>query len=605
MRATRSAWISAVAFCLITFLLVFVAPFLFPPALTSSVSESNSAGFNNKLASVFAVLCACGVFTLSLKRPAWFGGTRTVFIDDRPLSKWLITLTCSVALLGTASAIAMVQYAHVRYPRDAGYFINQMSSSLYYHQKLWSQIEFPYGPMLFYPPIALKQIFSTDRFSLQNSYYLTFLIEQAAGLGVLVYLVNRLPMKHNWRIVAFLFSASLTCQPLLGANYTLLRFLAPFGALLFSFRRRNIHAFALCLGLGELLNLSISAEMGFAFMAGAVTYVMLQSLREGMKWLLGLLAVCLAATSFLLAVGRPFLQMLLLFAGGTFNLVIRPLPFILVFLVALVWLVPSMLANRIRARDAEANTLGALFVASVALVPVAFGRADAPHVLFNGLGLFLLSCVAASRLTKSSEVIWGVCMVIAMCTGIITILELGSAQAGGALRQLASRTNVSPFLKPGQVLIRHILPNHRVGSYVHPGSPPFEIGELKQITGSESVATPQEVDLPVEEALKREHMFRPSFFYYMTAVLDRRAEQRKVNEFNQARWALLPPQLMLPDSQESHMSLVERIFHRGAYPSTFVSGAQFEQNLRQNWRSVGTDGGYTIYSNTMKNVSGK
>ena len=38
--------------------------------------------------------------------------------------------------------------------------------------------------------------------------------------------------------------------------------------------------------------------------------------------------------------------------------------------------------------------LGALFVFSVALLPVALGRDDPGHVFFSGFGIYLLSLVA-------------------------------------------------------------------------------------------------------------------------------------------------------------------------------------------------------------------
>ena len=90
--------------------------------------------------------------------------------------------------------------------------------------------------------------------------------------------------------------------------------------------------------------------------------------------------------------------MLKLFARGIANFIVEPNPYVLAFLFALVWLVPLMLARFVREARPEAPLLAALYVFSVAMLPVAFGRADPGHVFFTGIGIYLLSLVAISDL---------------------------------------------------------------------------------------------------------------------------------------------------------------------------------------------------------------
>ena len=78
--------------------------------------------------------------------------------------------------------------------------------------------------------------------------------------------------------------------------------------------------------------------------------------------------------------------MLKLFARGIANFIVEPIPYILVFLFALVWLVPVTLARFFREGRQEAPLLAALYVFSVALLPVAFGRAEPGHVFSAVLG---------------------------------------------------------------------------------------------------------------------------------------------------------------------------------------------------------------------------
>jgi hypothetical protein len=52
--------------------------------------------------------------------------------------------------------------------------------------------------------------------------------------------------------------------------------------------------------------------------------------------------------------------MLALFSRGIGNFIVEPLPHILIFLCALVWLVPIMLAEFVRERRPEAARAGSL-----------------------------------------------------------------------------------------------------------------------------------------------------------------------------------------------------------------------------------------------------
>ena len=64
-----------------------------------------------------------------------------------------------------------------------------------------------------------------------------------------------------------------------------------------------------------------------------------------------------ATAAFLLLAGAGYLRMLKLFARGIANFVVEPTPYMLVFLFALVWLAPVMLARffRMRARKPQCS----------------------------------------------------------------------------------------------------------------------------------------------------------------------------------------------------------------------------------------------------------
>jgi hypothetical protein len=149
---------------------VFVLPFLIPPPVRPIISVSNSAGFNNRIAGMVAAWTSLLAFvafwrflpTVSLPQVA----------DCRPVTcrfklGWSLGATVVIA-----SGILLLYDAHVRYASDYAYFIGQMSSAADYGRKLYSEIEFLYGPLLFYPPIWIRGLFGWCARPLAAAYFL-------------------------------------------------------------------------------------------------------------------------------------------------------------------------------------------------------------------------------------------------------------------------------------------------------------------------------------------------------------------------------------------------------------------------------------------------
>ena len=594
------------AACAVTCFGVFVMPFFFPAAYASVVSVSNDAGFNNKLAAVAAAVCASAVYGLSIFAPRVVGelsGWRDPR-DMRGLPRRLWAAAVLVAGLVTGGAGWLIVDSKARYQADFGYFVNQMSSFLFSHRQLYTQIEFPYGPLLFYPPILLHQVFG--HMSLRMCFLIVLVLHQLMGLLALGYVINRLPMSRGWKIFALCCFGPITIEPMMSLNYTLLRFTIPLATLAFSIRPKSARATTILFGIGMALNLAVSPEMGFAFGAGAVAYALLKMRFEGKVWLWAMAVIPAAAGLFLLVAGRPYLRMLSLFAGGMYNFIVEPLPHVLLFLLATVWLVPRMLASQSKTNPDEAALLGSIFVLSMALVPVAFGRADPMHVLLDGIGMFLLSFVAMSVRPRWQQLTWGACLATSVLLGYVPVLLLGQSEIREVIRREALQHTAA---LPTRVLFRFfgVARPETLERYQHAASwnsVDFEEDALDAVVGGEKVATPYMVPLEVEEQMRSRGLYQADFYFYMTAVLDAAGEERKIRAFNQSLWAMLPagPEYRFEETQAVANSIMGISLPYRAKRLPYIVGARFSENLHENWRPVGTVGQFIVYCNMLRNA---
>lgn len=377
-------WAFAFGVLFLTCLGVFVLPFLLPPPIIEGVSAANAAGFNNRVAALAAAILSLIVFFKELRWPS--RKVNEERNDDGPL-QLSVVLAVAIVCGGFIAVLGwLIVLSHLRYIGDAGYFIEQISSHTDYGRKLYDQIEFPYGPLLFYIPIFLRKVFSPFHVSLAGAYFTTLVLEQVVGLLMVGYIVKSLPMRRSWRILALILCALVAIELSFGLNHTFFRFAAAPAFLVLTARCCRPWAAWLCLFVGQVFTLSISPEMGFAFAVAGTAYAVIR-LTEGSTWLVCAVTPLVATLLFLMAAGGGYLRMLKLFSHGLYNLIVEPLPYIFIFLFALVWLVPVMLASFFRDRRPEALMLSVLYIFALVLLPVAFGRAD-PDTCFSTASCF-------------------------------------------------------------------------------------------------------------------------------------------------------------------------------------------------------------------------
>ncbi len=596
MKKQLKRWAFPLSIFLLTLFGVFVLPFLIPPPYLAGVSAANVAGFNNKVSSLAAAVLGVIVFLVVLRSPGEDSQAPRSDYAKLPFRFVAITIACVASIDSVCSAIVAASKARFF---DASYFIEQISAYVNYGRKLYDQIEFPYGPIIFYGPVAIHWMLSPWHVSLKAAYLATLVVEHVVGLLLVAFVLNSLPILQRWKIILFLACAPNAIPFSYGLNYTFSRALGSAALLVVATRTRSVWKAFVWLFVGQVISLGISPEMGFGFAAAGIAYAAYMLFTIGRAWLACVVSPVLAAGFFFAVAGAGYLRMLKLFAHGIYNFVVGPLPHILIFLLALVWFVPVFIARCIHKSEASTPMLIALYVFSIALLPVAFGRADPGHVLFNGIVIYMLSFAAIGSYSLRSQAVWAVCVggiflwtsymdqrphtYLLRWAAIHDIARMGSdAQARAALK-LVSR--VSPTLSRRLVMDRQQEDVSMVMARLH------------SIVGNDRVATPEVVDLTLEQALQASGQYTPTFYYFQTAVLDATAEDREIEEFNTSRWALIPKG-MNPAYTETLASAARSVgfdLHYRERRAPYVVGLKFTRNLEENWQPYGDAGDYEVY----------
>jgi hypothetical protein len=582
---------------------VFVLPFLLPPPYLAGISAANVAGFNNKVASLAAAAVATFVCFAAVKWPR--RKQQSGNGDFRKLS-WPFVLTtvvfcgCMVGLLSYLVAISHQDYG------DGRYFMRQISMHVDYGRRLYDQIELPYGPLVFYGPVIVHALLSPFHASARASYYTTLVFEHMFGLLLVAYVLNHLPILRKWKIV-FLLACLLHTYPFsFGLNCTFFRFALPIAFLVLAAQQTTPWLVGACLFAGETASLSLSPEMGFAFAASSIAYGAYYLVTAGRAWLVAVIAPPVAMAVFFVLAGSGYLRMLKLFAHGIANLVVEPLPYVLVFLFALVWLVPLMLARFFRDGRPETPLLATLYVFSVALLPVAFGRADPGHVFFSGIGIYLLSLVAISDARPGQQAAWITCVVLAVIWTAFTDDHLIWPTYRARVHYDTTHWRDDGLMRAAYAVTMKLPPaaeraffSAGAGDYLD--DEPFDIESLDAIVGNDPVALPVSVPPQVEEALKSSGQFFPMFYNYDWSILDKSAEDRQIKEMNASRWALLP-QGPVRTFTETPATVAPFLGPRWPYRLSYwvkrepyMIGERLQENLRMNWQPYAEVGKYEVY----------
>lgn len=574
---------------------VFVLPFCFPPPYLAGISVANVAGFNNKIAYISAALISALVFLAALK--GWWVKPQQPAEPSGRLSRSIVLTTTAIFGISMTLVSWLVIRSHMRYFKDAGYFIEQISIHTDFGRKVYAQIDFPYGPFIFYGPVAVHSILSLFHVSLTWAYYITLIGEHIIGLLLVAYVIDNLPMLRKWKTLLFLYCALGAIQANLGLNYTFFRFIVPPAFLILASRRKQPWTVAAIFAAGESMSLALSPEMGIAFAGASVAYAAYFIYREGWAWLPAVAAPFAAIAGFLLIIDRSYLLMLKLFAKGFNSFIVEPLPHVLIFLLALVWLVPLSLASFFRNHQPEAQRMGALYIFSLGLLPAALGSVDPGHIFFNGLVLFFLSAVAITSYRRPLQWIWVLSVGGIFVWQIFLNVNLWRFEWYPTLEEGIFHSEPNGFKHAAVVFAktRSLTAAEQSLSFVYPDHS-FNINKLDEIIGNSPIATPLEVPLYVEEELKRAGQYIPAYYSFMF-LYDATAEDRVITDLNESQWALLPKGTRIhwwEGPADTRFALGIQLPYRAKH-DPYVIGDRFNENLLTHWQPYGQVGSYIIY----------
>ena len=475
----------------------FVLPWFVPATGPPVLSDSSMLGFTNWTAGLLLLLTAAALALCAslLPEPAfaealWASG------PERP-RRWALiaaaalTVVALLVLAILAGSTRGVPYGEERY------FLSLMSQVAAGRQPL-ADFPYSYSFAALYVPVWLWQALKGTGLTPAAAYLLVYAAAVVASYVMLYVFVSRLRLSDGARaaiIVCIGLPTTLTCM--LGIQTLPARYLAPVLALLAlhlwggSRRAGGPSSWwvlvALALAGAAFTAILASTEIVIALCVATTAYLLLlaRSQRRPALTATGVYLGCLVVVAM---AGQASFDLVGSFAGGAANFPVLPGPPAVLYFVA-VLTVAILLPRALRTPDRADHPLTlSLAVLGAVFVPAALGRADAAHLLGNGLVLFILAAALLARIGRRIFVAYLLVFVVVFCAAQYAALtQLSRTQI---LRAAASSTTLSDA---GFSRLEHLVtwpptaaPTRDRASYVWPRAG----GSTAELAGYSSVAAP-------------------------------------------------------------------------------------------------------------------
>lgn len=431
-------WVAGVGFVL-GMVGVFLLPWFVPVSSTPIDAESWSAGFNNTVAVVSALLAAVMIGV------AGFPGARAGVRIFSPAAERVRMPWWPVAL---ASAMFVVQACVLAVSGavvgDAAFHLDRAANVLA-GGRLFVDVEYPYGPGLLSAVIWAGRLATAVGFQPRVGYYALLAAVTVSSMLLLALVLGRLDMPKGLKIGLFATFALLLWlfeNQYAGVQYGFVRYLGALGALVVlrelvrteaGTGRLGIAWRAVVAALLAVVTMMVSPDAGIAYALAATVVLIPVSIRSPRRWYI--LAGHVAGMALLVVVmGGDALRSLALFGGGFGLFPVVPGPSTLILLAAL-WFVAWETGPLAHAADRieRAFHVGVVLTL-VIMLPSSLGRADYNHVFFAGLGTIL---VAATLLSQRKA--WAARTAVGVTAGAVGLAVIANA---GAF-----------FLQPAQVAV--------------------------------------------------------------------------------------------------------------------------------------------------------
>ncbi len=544
---------------------VFILPFAFPPQIPT-FSSSYTIGFNNRVAAIATALISLFVAIMLWRLRA--GAVVREPAVDRPMPlRWLgysaLAAVAFTAFLGWRVVRADVFYG------DAGYFIAQLTHGLHNHATLYRDLEFAYGPLLFWWPASFIKMLGPLGIGPEAAYMVSLAAMQVAGLAMVFYILGKLPLLRRTRGIALVMLAFGTLEPMLALNYTMFRFAWCYAAILWIADRRGLAQQAALFVLAQMMALAVSAEVGIAFALGVGALGVYRAAWGERRALLLCVAPVAGALLFVAIEGWAYFRVIGTFGKGGFNSIVDPSANIVIFLLLSVGVAPFAVAGYIKRHGPSAAGVVGVYGASLGMVPSALGHSDSLHTFFSGVGFGLLALLAIDAFKSSWSKVW---------LGLLAL----SAVLSTAEESLYFRPTIQRVLLHG--------PADTGG---------FDMDRLLAATHGQKIAAPLNLPQPLKRELMRDDKYEPSFFCGLMDAWDESGERIEVAEMRKSEYALVPLYNYLTGGGMADNRRRFRIFRLGytykqRHPE-YILGSVIEEEVRTHWVADSAFGDYMLY----------
>lgn len=526
--------LSVVVFLALAAFAVFRLPYYFPTSAPVA-SEAYAVGCNNRIA-VLAIVAIAGLFCLRnlFWRCAAAEPVEGLF-DEKRLGKKVSIVGMPKSILFLAMAIhlgvALLIYACI--PRLDAYgeplsMLPRLEQSLHFHLQLYRDMDWAYGPGLAYFPQAFIAAGGWFGMPADRAYMLSYVALCAASTIMLFWIVDCLRLKVMYRVLLFsLFALCMCmCNITLGVNYTGLRFYSPYAAILLVHRlatritseqdgRSSLKIAGSCF-LCALFVLSISIEMGIAYILAQCAYCTYRAIFSGRSWLY-LIPATVIPLPLLLLCFPDCLHNALGFAKGGNNFPILPTAHIVGYAITLFWLLPILLRPCFLLQKKTGAAMSLAWAVLVVLtISPALGRCDPGHVLINGLGAFLMTMAVMAKYRPR----------------LFPNYALAFFFLFGVVLTFFSWVNYESYLRPVQLALG--------GSPVHPDNAPSPLVDKLGLKEYASIAAPLGIDRATRKFLLDSGRFAPQCHPDFCAVFDQQELDRKIKGLDKADAVLVP-----------------------------------------------------------------
>lgn len=443
-------------------LLIFVLPYHVPMKHVV-FSISYDFGFNNRVA-VLGALFSMLAIPFFVGRDAERTTMTAAPPGEPPLSKYPLFLMAALHMAGIAFYF-LVTLVEPGTP-DGSYFLSH-AINMAHGLRPYIDFEYAYGPGLVYPTHWLTM----TGLSAHTAYFLFYLAISFAGLCLAWSFAALLPVRNSLKLLVFLMICGISFVSLttVGVSYTIVRFVTPLWVLgkvnEADERGHPVWRQALMACAGILFVDLVSQEIGTVLAVTAAVFFGFTCFGDSRARVARVMAMlsCLAAHGifFFALMPSAFRSSMLTFAAGGNNFPVIPSLLDVLYLLCFAY----CFKRHIPPSGERSLIFPLIVVFALGSMAAALTHADAGHIVWDGLGIFVLAMVADGSKPRSSRFVLAFAPVLLFALGDPYCLRIprevplaeegaGSLLSGGIAERLVLSTGHLLHVHPERLVER-------------------------------------------------------------------------------------------------------------------------------------------------------